>query len=69
MKIDVKISTLRISKFVTLLFFLFLTLKLTHVINWGWLWIFAPIWGAFLFLILFLVIVIAVLLVIMPDHF
>lgn len=28
----------------SLLFLIFLVLKLTHVINWSWWWIFAPIW-------------------------
>ena len=22
----------------------FIVLKLTHIINWGWLWVFSPIW-------------------------
>ena len=26
------------------LFITFLVLKLTHVINWSWVWIFAPLW-------------------------
>lgn len=26
------------------LFITFLILKLTHVIDWKWIWIFAPIW-------------------------
>lgn len=28
----------------SVLFFIFLTLKLTHYIDWPWFWIFAPIW-------------------------
>lgn len=28
-----------------LLFLLFLTLKLTHVIDWSWWWVTAPLWG------------------------
>lgn len=28
----------------TLLFLVFLVLKLTHVINWSWWWVFAPFW-------------------------
>lgn len=43
--------------FGTLLFLLFLGLKLGGVIAWSWLWVFAPLWitlvviflGAFLF--------------------
>lgn len=29
-----------------LLFLLFLTLKLTNVINWSWWWVTAPLWGS-----------------------
>jgi len=28
----------------------FVVLKLTHYIDWGWFWIFSPIWGYFLLL-------------------
>jgi hypothetical protein len=28
----------------TVLFFIFLTLKLTHYIDWSWWWVFAPLW-------------------------
>lgn len=30
-----------------LLFLLFLGLKLTHFIDWSWLWVFAPLWIPF----------------------
>lgn len=30
-----------------LLTIVFITLKLTHVINWGWKWVLAPIWIPF----------------------
>lgn len=30
--------------FIGLLTIVFITLKLTHVINWGWLWVLSPIW-------------------------
>lgn len=30
--------------FVGLLTLLFIALKLTHYINWSWLWILAPLW-------------------------
>lgn len=33
--------------FGTLLFLLFLALKLTHVIDWSWWWITAPLWAGF----------------------
>lgn len=31
--------------FGSLLFLLFLTLKLTNVIDWSWWWVTAPLWG------------------------
>lgn len=31
--------------FFGLLFLIFLTLKLTGVIGWSWLWVTAPLWG------------------------
>lgn len=31
---------------VTLLWVIFLILKLTHVIDWKWYWVFSPIWIA-----------------------
>ena len=46
--------------FAGLLFIAFLVLKLTHVIDWSWWWITAPLWGG---LALFLVIVLIVFLV------
>jgi hypothetical protein len=30
--------------FGTILFCIFLVLKLTHVIDWSWLWVTAPLW-------------------------
>jgi hypothetical protein len=33
--------------FFPVLFFIFLTLKLTGVIAWSWWWITAPQWGGF----------------------
>ena len=32
------------TSFTRLLFLVFLTLKLTNVINWSWWWITAPLW-------------------------
>ena len=29
----------------TIMFLIFLTLKLCNVITWDWIWIFAPLWG------------------------
>ena len=33
------------SWFLGALFLVFLTLKLTNVINWSWWWVTAPLWG------------------------
>ena len=32
------------TSFCNLLFLTFLVLKLTHVINWSWWWVTAPLW-------------------------
>jgi len=37
--------------FFGLLTIVFITLKLTHYIDWSWLWVLSPLWGSFLFLI------------------
>ena len=34
--------------FSTLLFLVFLVLKLTNVIAWSWWWVFSPIWISFI---------------------
>lgn len=34
------------------LFVVFLVLKLTHLINWSWIWVFAPLWIGFIVFIL-----------------
>jgi uncharacterized membrane protein len=41
----------------TLLFGIFLTLKLCGVIAWSWWWIFAPLWIPFAFIILVLLLI------------
>ena len=38
----------------TLLFIVFLVLKLTDTINWSWWWVTLPLWGPFLVALLFL---------------
>ena len=50
--------------FTSILFLRFLALTLTHVIDWSWWWITAPIWGPFAIVVVVLIIiaVIAVLL-------
>lgn len=50
--------------FTGLLFITFLVLKLTHVIDWSWWWVTAPLWGgialvAAFFIILGLIIAIS----------
>lgn len=40
--------------FAGLLFIAFLVLKLTHVINWSWWWVTAPIWIPLAIALLFL---------------
>ena len=35
------------TSFMGLLFLVFLVLKLTHVIDWSWWWVTAPLWGVF----------------------
>ncbi len=45
--------------FCGLLFIALLVLKLTHVIDWSWWWITAPLWGGFaIFLVVFVFILI-----------
>lgn len=40
--------------FAGLLTIVFITLKLTGVIAWSWLWVLSPIWISFLLLVAFL---------------
>ena len=35
---------IEIHPFYFVLFFIFAILKLTHVINWSWFWVTAPLW-------------------------
>ena len=44
-------------KFSGLLAILFITLKLTGVITWSWLWVLAPIWIPFVIVVFVLIIV------------
>lgn len=41
----------------TVLFLIFLVLKLTHTIAWSWWWVFAPIWIPASFVVVCLIIV------------
>ena len=47
---------------VTILWVTFLILKLTHVIDWAWVWVFSPLWIAASLGALFLIIVGTILL-------
>lgn len=54
--------------FFTVLFFVFLILKLTNVITWSWWWVTAPLWGGIalfigVFLLIFLIVGLAKLLI------
>jgi hypothetical protein len=42
--------------FVGLLTILFIALKLTHFINWSWLWVLSPIWITTILVILLIII-------------
>jgi hypothetical protein len=40
----------------TILFLIFLVLKLCKVINWSWLWVFSPLWiSAIIWFIVFII--------------
>jgi hypothetical protein len=43
--------------FVGLLTIVFITLKLTHVIAWPWLWVLAPLWISLLLAVIFFVLI------------
>ena len=49
--------------FCDFLFFIFLVLKLTKVINWSWWWVTAPLWGQVAVLILIFIGFIIVLII------
>ena len=37
----------------TVLFFIFLVLKLTNQINWSWWWVTVPLWGGYAIVIIY----------------
>ncbi len=61
---DTHISTSGGIGFVGLLTILFIYLKLTDKIDWGWLWVLSPIWISLSLSILILLIVLIVALII-----
>lgn len=44
----------------TILFFIFLVLKLTNVIAWSWWWVTAPLWGPVVLVTAFIAIALCV---------
>lgn len=50
--------------FTGLLTLIFITLKLTNIINWSWLWVLSPLWIAwaigFVFLFVYVIVVVFV---------
>lgn len=44
----------------TLLFMVFLVLKLTNVIDWSWWWVTSPLWIPFSIVVLCMIIMIAI---------
>ena len=46
--------------FLGLLTIVFIALKLTHVINWSWVWVLAPLWGEIVLVIIILILYILV---------
>jgi hypothetical protein len=46
--------------FFSLLFVVFLVLKLTGVIGWSWWWVTAPLWGGFLVALIIIYLVLCV---------
>ena len=43
--------------FFGLMFLIFMTLKLTEVIDWSWWWVTAPLWGGFALIFVIVVII------------
>lgn len=46
--------------FFGLMFLIFMTLKLTKVIDWSWWWVTAPLWGGFALIVLIVIIAIII---------
>jgi hypothetical protein len=42
----------------SVLFLIFLVLKLTHNIDWSWWWVFSPIWGSLVIALFVLIILV-----------
>jgi hypothetical protein len=48
-------NSVRIGCGADMLFWVFLILKLTHVIDWSWWWVTSPMWIPAIFILLFVV--------------
>jgi len=46
--------------FLTILFLVFLVLKLMHVIAWSWWWIFSPIWIPIAIAVIAVIVILAI---------
>ena len=54
---EAKTSVNNSGMFGSILFIVFLVLKLTGNIDWKWIWVFSPIWMAFVFVSFCMVVV------------
>jgi hypothetical protein len=46
--------------FFSLMFLIFMTLKLTGYITWSWWWVTAPLWGGFAIILLIVLLVVII---------
>jgi hypothetical protein len=46
--------------FFGLMFLIFMTLKLTNVIDWSWWWVTAPLWGGVALLLAFIAVIVVI---------
>lgn len=46
--------------FFSLMFLIFMTLKLTGYITWSWWWVTAPLWGGFAIILIIILLVILI---------
>lgn len=51
--------------FFGLLGIVFIVLRLTHVIDWSWWWVLAPLWGPFAFILGFLILALPVVMLVL----
>ena len=66
---DVRIK-IEFGSFLTLLTLVFITAKLFKVIDWGWWWVFSPIWIPIgLIIVFFAIMLIIAGIIAIVDHF